>query len=85
MEYGINREILKIDALALFEIIFANVENAEQRFKEVVQTHIGGKNRQQAVLDKSLTFRQKVNKLGHEIASNDGAVAMLSAGASLLI
>jgi hypothetical protein len=85
VEYGINREILKIDALALFEIIFANVENAEARFKEVVQAHIKTKTRQQDVLDKSLTFRQRINKLGQEIASNEGAVAMLAAGASLLV
>jgi hypothetical protein len=84
VEYGINREILRIDALALFEIIFANVENAEVRFKEVVQTHIRSKNRQQAVLDNSLTFRQRINLLGQEITSNEGAVAMLTAGASLL-
>lgn len=84
VEYGINREILKIDALALFEIIFANVENAETRFKEVVQAHIKTKGRQQEVLDKSLTFRQRVNKLGQEITSNEGAVAMLAAGAGLL-
>jgi hypothetical protein len=85
VEYGINREILKIDALALFEIIFANVESPEARFKEVVQAHIQTKARQQEVLDKSLTFRQRVNKLGQEIASNEGAVAMLSAGAGLLM
>lgn len=85
VEYGINREILRIDALALFEIIFANVENAEARFKEVVQTHIKTRTRQQEVLDKSLTFRQRVNKLGQEITSNEGAVAMLAAGAGLLL
>lgn len=84
VEYGINREILRIDALALFEIIFANVENAEERFKEVVQAHIRTKNRQQAVLDKSLTFRQRINRLGQEITSSEGAVAMLTTGASLL-
>lgn len=85
VEYGINREILKIDALALFEIIFANVENPEARFKEVVQHHIRVKSRQQEVLDKSLTFRQRVNKLGQEISSNGGVVAMVSAGVELLL
>jgi hypothetical protein len=85
VEYGINREILKIDALALFEIIFANVENAEARFKEVVQAHIKTKGKQQEILNSALTFRQRINKLGQEITSNDGAVAMLSAGADLLL
>lgn len=84
VEYGINREILKIDALALFEIILANVEQPETRFKEIVQTCIKTKAKQQDVLDKSLTFRQKINKLGEELSSNEGAVSLLSAAAGLL-
>jgi hypothetical protein len=85
VEYGINREILKIDTFALFEVIFANVESAEARFREIVQAHIRTKSRQQEILNSSLTFRQRVNKLGQDITSNDGAVAMLSLGASLLL
>ena len=84
VEYGINREILKIEALALFEIVLANVENAEARFKEIVQMCIKTRARQHEILDKSLTFRQKINKLGKEASSNEGAVAMLSAAAGLL-
>ena len=84
VEYGINREILKIDALALFEIILANVEHSETRFKEIVQSFIKTKNKQQEVLEKSLTFRQKINKLGQEVAGNEGAVSLLSAAAGLL-
>lgn len=84
VEYGMNREILKIDALALFEIILANVEHAETRFKEIVQACIKTKSKQQEVLDKSLTFRQKINKLGQEATSNEGAVSLLSAAAGLL-
>jgi hypothetical protein len=85
VEYGINREILKIDALALFEIILANVESPEARFKEIVQTCIRTKARQQAILDNSLTFRQRINKLGQEVTSNGGAVAMLSGAATFLL
>jgi len=84
VEYGINREILKIDALALFEVILANVENAEARFKDVVQACITIKEKQQEVLDKSLTFRQKLNKLGKEVSSNSGAVTMLTTAAGFL-
>ncbi|PIX53350.1 MAG: hypothetical protein COZ50_13770 [Zetaproteobacteria bacterium CG_4_10_14_3_um_filter_54_28] len=84
VEYGINREILKIDALALFEIILANVEHAETRFKEIVQAHIKTRAKQQELLDKSLSLRQKINKLGEEVTSNGGAVALLSAAAGLL-
>lgn len=84
VEYGINREILKIDALALFEIILENVEHAEMRFKEIVQAHIKTKAKQQEVLDNTLTLRQKINKLGQEVTSNGGAVSLLSAAAGLL-
>ncbi len=84
VEYGINREILKIAPLALFEVILANAEKAEARFKEVVQACIKTKEKQQEVLDKTLTFRQKINKLGDEISNNGGAVQMLTAAAGLL-
>ncbi|MEI2679099.1 MAG: hypothetical protein V9G29_15345 [Burkholderiaceae bacterium] len=84
VEYGINREILKIAPLALFEVILANVQDAETRFKEVVQSCIKTKNRQQDILSKSLTLRQKLNKLGEEVSANGGAVAMLTAAAGLL-
>ncbi|MBI4998046.1 MAG: hypothetical protein HZC22_14365 [Rhodocyclales bacterium] len=84
VEYGINREILKIDALALFEIVLANAEQAEARFKEIVQACINTRTKQLEILDKSLTFRQKINKLGQEITTNEGAVSLLSAAAGLL-
>jgi hypothetical protein len=84
VEYGINREILRISPIALFEIILANVENAEARFKEIVQQCITTKSRQQEILSKSLTLRQKMNKLGEDVSANNGAVAILSAAAGLL-
>lgn len=84
VEYGINREILKITPLALFEIIVANVDNAEGRFKEIVQACIQTKSRQQEILSKTLTLRQKINKLGEEVSGSGGAVAMLTAAAGLL-
>ena len=83
VEYGINREILKIDALALFEIVLANVENADARFKEVVQTCIKANDRRQDILNSALTLRQKINKLGQAISSNKGmVVAMLKSAAA---
>ncbi len=85
VEYGINREVLKIDALALFEVILANVEQPEARFKDIVQACIKTKARQQEVLDQTLTFRQRVNKLGQEVTGNGGAVTMLSAAAAVLV
>jgi len=85
VEYGINREILKIAPLALFEVILANVHDHETRFKEIVQACIETKTRQQEILSKSLTFRQKMNKLGEVVSTNGGAVALLSLAATLLV
>ncbi len=85
VEYGLNREILKIAPMALFEVILANVEQPEKRFKEIVQSCIKVKKRQNEILDASLTFRQRVNKVGQEVSSSGGAVAMLSAAASVLV
>lgn len=84
VEYGINREILKISPIALFEVILANVEDADVRFKEIVQACIATENRQQEILNKTLTLRQKINKLGEDVSANGGAVTMLTAAAGLL-
>lgn len=84
VDYGLNRDLLKISPLALFDVVLANVDNPEPKFKEIVQKLISDKNEQDDVLSKALTFRQKVNKLGEKITSNNGAVALLSAGARLL-
>lgn len=85
VEYGINREILKIKILALFEVILANVDQADTRFKEIVQAHVRTKARQSDVLDKSLTLRQKINRLGKEVSNNAGAVSLLSSAVGLLL
>lgn len=84
VDYGINREILRISALALFEVILANVDQAETRFRDIVQANITIKSRQAEILDKSLTFRQKVNKLGEQVSNSGGAVAMLTGAVGLL-
>jgi len=85
IEYGINREILLIKPLALFEIIVSNVDNPEKIFKGIVQAHIAEKEKQQAILDKTLTFRQKINKLGEEISNKSGLVSMLTSAAGSLL
>ena len=46
VEYGINREILRISPLALFEVILGNLENPASCFKEIVQTNIATKKKQ---------------------------------------
>jgi hypothetical protein len=84
VEYGMNREILRIAPIALFEVILANVDDAETHFKKIVQACIETQKRQEDILDDSLTLRQKINKLGEAVTSNEAAVAMLSAAANLL-
>jgi len=84
VDYGLNREILRISALALFEVILANVEQAETRFQEIVQANIAMQSRQAEILDKSLTFRQKINKLGEQVSNSGGAVALLTGAVGLL-
>jgi hypothetical protein len=84
VEYGINREILKIKLLALFEIIFANVQSPEERFKEVIKSNIKTKSRQKVILNETLPLREKINLLGQDISKNSGAVALLTAAAGML-
>ena len=40
--------------------------------------------RQAEILDKSLTFRQKINKLGEQVSNSGGAVALLTGAVGLL-
>lgn len=84
IEYGINREILRITPLALFDIIISNVDDPDKRFGEIVQSCISNKERQMEVLGKSLSFRQKVNKLGEVINDKSGLISMLTIAGGLL-
>jgi predicted lactoylglutathione lyase len=68
----------------LFEVVLANADNAEARFKDIVQACVKTKDKQQEILHKTLTFRQKINKFGAEVSANGGAVQMLTAAAGLL-
>ncbi len=85
IEYGINREILKISPLALFDIVLSNIDKHEERFKEIVQTHIADEQRRSEILNKALTFRQKVNKLGEELNDKSSLVSLLDSAAGMLI
>jgi len=85
VEYGINREILKIQPMALFEILLGNAESAETRFKEVVQSCIKAKARQHELLDNSLTLRQRINKLGAYVSTNDAAIALISGAYAIFL
>ena len=84
VEYGMNREILKISPLAMFEAILGCLEEKEACFKKVVQKCITAKSEQDGILQKALNWRQRLNKLGAQISANNGAVALLTEGLKLL-
>ena len=63
-------------------MILSNVEKPELRFKEVVQACIASKARQDEIMNAAMTFRQRINKFGEDVAANGLAVGMLSAAAA---
>ena len=84
IEYGLNRELLKLSPLALFEIIMANLENPEREFKVIIQSSIKEKDLQEKLIRDSLTMRQRINELGEEISGKSGLIGLLlSAGKAL--
>ncbi|GLX76981.1 hypothetical protein tinsulaeT_03210 [Thalassotalea insulae] len=85
IEYGFNRELLKISPMALFELVVANLEHPEREFKRIIQATIGEKNKQQAIINDSLTFRQQLNKLGGEVSEKASLIGLLSAAGGALL
>lgn len=84
IEYGLNKELFKITPIALFELVLSNLEKPEVEFTSIVQAHIKDKGKQSAIINKSLNFRQKINKLGEEINSKAGLIKLLGAAGSAL-
>lgn len=85
IEYGMNRELLKVKPIALLEIVMANLENAEQEITSIVQAHITDNEKQAEILSSALTLRQKINKIGEEVSAKSGLIALLvSAGTALV-
>ena len=85
IEYGINREMLIISPLALFELVISVSENREQDLKKIVQAQIKSKEKQAAIFNSTLTLRQKINKIGEEINDKAGLANLLLLGAKLLL
>ncbi len=81
VEYGLNREILKIDALALFAIIVQDLNLSDDAFKKIVQTHVADKKQQLALLDKALTWPQRMDKLRSFLQNNSLNLASFLASA----
>jgi DNA-binding CsgD family transcriptional regulator len=79
IEHGLNKELFKISPIALFEIVVSNLENPEQEFTNVIQANVADAAKQAAIIDDTLTFRQKLNKVGEEINDKAGIIRLLGA------
>lgn len=84
IEYGLNRELLKISPIALFELVVSNLENAENEFTTIVQAHILDQTKQNAIINNTLTLRQKINKVGEEINDKASLIGLLTAAGAAL-
>ena len=84
VEYGINRELLKVKPLQLLEIIIANVENGEDEFVALIKSNITEKKKQKKIIRKSLTLRQKFAILGNEVSDKAGLASLLVKASGLL-
>jgi len=85
IEYGLNRELLKISPLALFELVVLNLENPEKEFTKIVQTHIKDKEMKASLINSALTLRQKINKIGDEVSDKSGLIGLLGSASAALI
>lgn len=85
IEYGINRELLKITPIALFELVVSNLENPEQEFNNIIQAQIADQDKQNRIINNALTFRQKLNKVGEEISDKASLISLLGAAGGALL
>jgi hypothetical protein len=79
IEYGLNKELFKISPIALFELVVSNLEYPEQGFTKIIQTQIQDQEKQAAIINDTLTLRQKLNKVGEEISDKASIISLLSA------
>jgi hypothetical protein len=84
IEYGLNKELLKISPIALFEIVVTNLENAENEFKNIIQANITDSETQNKIINDTLTLRQKFNKAGEEITDKASLISLLGAAGGAL-
>lgn len=85
VEYGINRELLKVKPISLLAVVVENIEDGEREFARIVRVHISDKAKQAKVLDKALSLRQKINRVGEELSDKAGLVSLVAAAGALLL
>jgi len=79
IEYGLNKEIFKILPISLFELTLSIFEDPESEFTKIIQTNVADTAKQSVIIDSTLTFRQKLNKVGEEISDKAGIISLLIA------
>ena len=79
IEYGLNKELFKIKPIALFELVASNFENREAEFTAIIQAQIQDQEKQASIINDTLTFRQKLNKVGEEINDKASLIGLLGA------
>ena len=85
IEYGLNKELLKISPIALFELVVSNLENPEREFEDIIQAGIADQEKQSIIIDSALTFRQKLNKVGEQICEKASLISLLVAAGGALV
>lgn len=83
-EYTLNSELLRILPIRLFELIFDNIDNADQEFNALVQAHIAEKAKVDELIDGALNLKQKIGKLRKEVLSGDTLRALLGGAVGLI-
>lgn len=84
VEYGINREILKIKPLQLFELIISTLEDGEAEFERLVRAHINSEVKQQEIMDGALTFSEKAKKFYAEIGGTPALIGLIIQAATTM-
>ena len=57
----------------------SNFENREAEFTAIIQAQIQDQEKQAAIINDALTFRQKLNKVGEEINDKASIIGLLGA------
>jgi DNA-binding CsgD family transcriptional regulator len=84
IEYGLNKELLKISPIALFELVVSNLENPEQEFESIIQANIDDQAQQNTIINSTLSLRQRINKVGEEITEKASLISLLGAACGAL-
>jgi hypothetical protein len=84
-EYQLNSELLRIQPVRLFELIFENIDNPVDEFNTLVQAHLEDQTKAEELANNALTLKQKFAGLRKEALSANTIRALLGAASRLLV